>query len=82
MLFAHLGKLRRQEASAYLKAKHGISRAPATLAKLAVLGGGPRFAKAGRWPIYNVDDLDCWAAKITGPVVGSTAELRAATSTP
>ena len=76
MIFAAIGKLRRQEASEYLKAKHGISRAPATLAKLAVLGGGPRFAKAGRWPIYNVDDLDCWATMITGPVVNSTAELR------
>ena len=34
-------RLRRAEASAYLKEKHGIDRAPTTLAKYAVVGGGP-----------------------------------------
>ena len=45
-------RLRRAEASAYLKEKHGIDRAPTTLAKYAVVGGGPRFQHVGRLPLY------------------------------
>ena len=68
--------LRRNEASDYLLDRWGISRKPATLAKLACVGGGPRFRVAGRTPIYETDDLDAFAASITSPPVGSTSELR------
>jgi hypothetical protein len=68
--------LRRTEASAYLLERHGISRTPATLAKLAVTGGGPSFRKANRIPIYYRADLDQWAASIISPKIASTSELR------
>jgi hypothetical protein len=68
--------LRRAEAAAYLLEKHGIQRKPATLAKLAVLGGGPVFRRAGRVPLYSPADLDEFAAKITSAPVHSTSELR------
>ena len=68
--------LRRKEASRYLDEIHGISRAVGTLAKLAVVGGGPRFRVAGRTPLYSTDDLDAWADSILSPPVGSTSELR------
>jgi len=67
--------LRRSEAAAYLLETHGIHRAVGTLAKLAVVGGGPRFRVAGRTPLYSTDDLDAWAESILSPPVGSTSEL-------
>ena len=70
--------LRRGAASAYLLERWGVERAPATLAKLAVTGGGPRFRKAGRWPLYDPDDLDAWAQDLIGEPRGSTSEHRAA----
>ena len=39
--------LRRKAASDYLRETHGLERAPSTLAKLAVIGGGPTFRRAG-----------------------------------
>ena len=51
-------RMRRREASQYLQDQHGIRLAHATLAKLAVVGGGPRrsgstadlrFTTATRW---------------------------------
>jgi hypothetical protein len=68
--------LRRTEASAYLLEHHGINRTPATLAKLAVTGGGPPFHKANRIPLYYPADLDWWAASILSPKVHSNAELK------
>ena len=68
--------LRRAEAADYLLETHGISRTVGTLAKLAVVGGGPRFRVAGRTPLYAPDDLDAWADSIISPTVGSTSELR------
>lgn len=64
--------LRREGASRYLSDTWGIRRAPATLAKLAVVGGGPAFYKAGRWPMYDPADLDAWARGLLGrPVAGA-----------
>ncbi len=68
--------LRRAEAAAYLLETHGIRRAVGTLAKLAVIGGGPRFRVAGRTPLYSANDLDAWADSILSPPVSSTSELR------
>ena len=69
-------RLRRSEASEYLLEEHGIHRAVGTLAKLAVVGGGPRFRVAGRTPLYSTDDLDSWVDSILSPPVRSTSELR------
>jgi hypothetical protein len=52
--------LRRVEASIYLKEMHGVEHSPKTLAKLAVVGGGPSFRLMGRFPIYEPDDLDAY----------------------
>src|ERR1700694_801794 len=41
-------RLRRAEAVEYLRIEHGLPVTVATLAKLASVGGGPRFEKMGR----------------------------------
>lgn len=59
--------LRRKGAAEYLKARYGFGAAR-TLAKLAVLGFGPRSHKAGAIVLYEPTALDKWAiAKISGP---------------
>jgi hypothetical protein len=67
--------LNRNFASEYLLITWGIKRSPKYLAKLAVIGGGPPFRKAGRDPLYAPLDLDAWVEEIMGPVVRSTSEL-------
>src|SRR3954454_19134415 len=66
--------LRRDAASRYLKETWGVIRAPATLAKLAVIGGGPPFHRAGRWPLYGPDHLDVWALELIGEARTCTSE--------
>ncbi len=69
--------LRRAIAAQYVRDKWGLPCSPKWLAKLAVVGGGPIFRKAGRFPLYTPNDLDEWAkARISNPV-HSTAELAA-----
>jgi hypothetical protein len=70
--------LNRREASAYLLERHGIRRTYQTLSKLAVTGGGPKFRKVNRNPIYDTPDLDDWAREITSAPVRSTSELTGA----
>lgn len=65
--------LRRKEASRYLQSKWNISRTPGTLAKLAVVGGGPKFKYAGRLPMYPVSELDSWAEGLFSGLLTSTA---------
>jgi hypothetical protein len=61
--------LRRKAASAYLHKTYGLERAPSTLAKLAVIGGGPVFRRMNRVPLYSIDDLDEWvSSKLSGPM--------------
>ncbi len=67
--------LSREEASRHLRDTFGIKCKVATLAKLATVGGGPKFRKAGRYPIYSVEDLDAWAEARLSAKVGSTSEL-------
>jgi hypothetical protein len=67
--------MRRADAARYIRETHGIPCAPATLAKMACLGGGPAFRKAGKIPIYSRDDLDAWAKDRLGKLVHSTSEL-------
>jgi hypothetical protein len=64
----------RKEAAQFLT-ERGYRTAPATLAKLACIGGGPPFQSFGRRPLYREADLLGWAqARTTG--------LRRSTSDP
>lgn len=65
--------LRRDEASAYLFDTYGIRRTRATLAKLAVTGGGPRYRKAGHTVLYDIVELDGWANGLMTPAAATTA---------
>jgi hypothetical protein len=59
---------RRTEAANYVREKWGFPCSGKWLAKLAVVGGGPVYRKAGRYPIYNPIELDAWAeARISAP---------------
>jgi hypothetical protein len=65
--------LRRKEAAQHLREKFGVG-SPATLAKLACLGGGPEMSYLGRFPVYTEESLDSWAqSKLSAPV-HSTSE--------
>ena len=66
--------LRRNQAAAYLQARYGAYTTD-TLAKLACIGGGPRFRKLGPFPVYAPDDLDLWATSRMSRPVRSTSEL-------
>ena len=68
-------RLRRADVPEYLRRKHGICLAVATLASWAVSGEGPRFQRDGRWPVYPLSDLDKWAERRLSPIVQSTSEL-------
>jgi hypothetical protein len=72
--------LRRKQASDYLREKHGLERAPSTLAKLAVIGGGPIFRYAGRIPLYPPENLDAYAESVLSPPMHSTSEVAFADS--
>jgi hypothetical protein len=69
--------LRRNKAAAYVQDTYGLPCSPQWLAKLAVIGGGPTFCKASRFPLYDRADLDSWAKGRIGPRVKITAELSA-----
>ena len=68
-------RLRRREASEYLDEVHGVGVAANTLAKMACQGGGPIFYKFGRFPVYELDDLDAWARQKLGQPMRSTSEV-------
>lgn len=68
-------RYRRSEASAYLKSKWGLDYKATTLAKLACLGGGPRFEHAGRFPLYREAELDDWAKNKLSPLKASTSDI-------
>jgi hypothetical protein len=67
-------RLGRKEAAQFLT-DQGYKTAPATLAKLACIGGGPPFESFGRRPLYREADLLGWAQ-------GRTTGLRRSTSDP
>jgi hypothetical protein len=67
--------LRRAEAAEHIRGKWGYPCSPKTLAKYAVVGGGPPFRKAGRYPLYHPDDLDDWINGKLSDVVTSTSAL-------
>ena len=63
----------RAEAAKFL-CERGFTVAMATLSKYAVVGGGPRYCKFGRKPLYTESDLLQWvAAKTTGPLRHTSA---------
>jgi hypothetical protein len=64
----------RSEAAQYIT-DHFFRCSPKTLAKLAVVGGGPPFRKAGRVPQYGEASTGAWAESKIGPLVHSTTEL-------
>lgn len=66
--------LRRDKAAQYLQERFGAYTAE-TLAKLACVGGGPRFQKLGRYPVYTLEELDAWAESRMSLPVCSTSEL-------
>ena len=67
--------LRRSEAAAYVTERYFPTK-PKTLAKLAVIGGGPAYRKAGRIPIYGPPDLDTSAKSKLSRLIRTTSELR------
>ncbi len=67
-------RLRRKEASQYLDWKFGINIAPATLAKMASVGGGPRYHKFGRVPLYPLSELNDWAEQRLGRLLSSSSD--------
>ena len=71
-------RMRRKQASEYLLEVHGVSLSPATLAKLAVIGGSPPFRKDGPFPLYERDGLDIFAIRRLGPLRESTSGSLAA----
>ena len=66
--------LRRADAADYIQSTYGFPCSRQWLAKLAVIGGGPVFRKAGRTPLYTPADLDAWAEARIGAPVRSTSE--------
>lgn len=70
---------RRKQAGDYLFTTYGVC-SPHALGRLASVGGGPRFHKAGRLAIYKKSDLDAWAAEKLGATVASTADYQEAKS--
>jgi len=67
--------LRRVEAAAYVQDYWGYPLSAKTLAKYAVVGGGPKFRKASRFPLYEAAWLDEWVRSKLSLPVSSTSEL-------
>lgn len=68
-------RLTRAEAARFLGVR-GYTVAPATLSKYAVVGGGPRYSKFGRKPLYTERDLLDWVAmKTTKPMRHSSENV-------
>jgi hypothetical protein len=67
-------KLRRAEAAQFVRDAYGVPLSASTLAKLAVVGGGPPYVKISRYPVYDVDDLRAWIEARTSAKLRSTSE--------
>ena len=64
---------RRAAAAQYVREDWGMPCSSKWLAKLAVVGGGPIYRKAGRFPLYTQEDLDRWAKSRLGAPRRSTS---------
>jgi hypothetical protein len=67
--------LRRKAAAQYLREHWGLPRTFNTLAKLAVIGGGPAFHRDGRTPLYAIAELDRYAEARLGQPMRSTSDI-------
>jgi hypothetical protein len=67
--------LRRKPAANYLNDTWGVPTAASTLAKMAVVGGGPAFHSAGRIPLYAIEELDRYAKAKLGNPRRSTSDV-------
>lgn len=67
--------LRRAQAAEYIVANFGFPVSKKSLAKWACVGGGPPFRRAGRFPLYDPEDLDAWAEAKIGPLQTSTSAV-------
>ncbi len=67
--------LTRADAAHYVRTTYGFPCSRQWLAKLAVIGGGPVFRKAGRTPLYAPADLDAWALARIGAPQRSSSDL-------
>ena len=67
--------LRPSDAATYITERYSFPCSRQWLAKLAVIGGGPVFRKAGRYPVYEPSELDRWAEARIGPPQRSTSEV-------
>ena len=65
--------LNRREASQYLS-NIGLRIAPATLGKLASIGGGPQYHRFGRDAVYTASDLETWANQRLGEAISNTSQ--------
>ena len=63
-----------RQASNYLQNEYGIKRTELTLRKYRTVGGGPKFRKAGRSVLYDVEALDEWAMDLLSEPIACTAE--------
>lgn len=61
------------ELSEYLSLAHGLTYAPATLAKFRSIGGGPKFFKTNSSARYPRVEADKWAAEKLGALRTSTS---------
>ena len=68
--------LRRAAAAGYVRDIWGLPCSAKWLAKLAVVGGGPVYRKAGRFPLYSPPDLDRWVESRLSAPRRSTSVLR------
>ena len=72
--------LRRKPAAQYVREHWGLPCSPNTLAKLAVVGGGPTYRRAGRIPLYAIEDLDRYVEEKLGKKLRSTSDYGVAKS--
>jgi hypothetical protein len=67
-------RMRGEELSRYLLEVHGIRLSPATLARLRVQGGHPKFQYDGRFPVVTPESADAFALDRLGPMVSNTSQ--------
>ena len=67
----------RPDASKYLDEKRGVKRSASTLAKLASVGGGPKFRRLNRAVYYEESALDEWVLSRLSPPLSSTSDVAA-----
>lgn len=64
--------LTRKEAASYLI---GLPTSHKTLAKLATIGGGPKYQRFGnRRVVYTIDNLTQWASSKLSAIISNTSE--------